>query len=532
MPDDDGRRQRHPHHCIHANENHPNNEDDDDFVRCKLKLKLLIQLFRINMAMAPDREAFLRKLEGDNPVTTPAPRAPQQQQQQQQQQQPNDDTLRFLEEAGLDSMSIDPASLAALQSLVTPTCGKQSEEDDQKKPAAVRDIVLDYQTTLKEAPVLEVRTDRQLRYATSGITIPDMQTQPASAPGTADAIGSDNAFMSSSSEKLILQQLQLQTQMIMDMQRRIDHLTNVVHHNNMVRGGAPPPQMQFLGPPTMMPPMMPPMTAPHQQQQFVPPQHAARAAPHAPQAPLARTFFASICDYVANIPVRVRETRTAEVFRVFFLLHQRHIRLDGGLVLKVFMAVAIFSAKMMSRRNRRGDFWSPTIKFYLVVGLILIGFLVQSGYMSLFYGFFVKENLVRRIYAGETIDVDQVNLMGNNANPAARAANANANNLRNLIPRNNFVGGNIPAPARNGFNILTDIVILFGSFVLSILPMWKPEAQQQRQEQHQPPAAAALAGDPQQQRPNPVAPPPDMNIHAATDSDEEDEDDQAHPHQD
>jgi hypothetical protein len=158
--------------------------------------------------------------------------------------------------------------------------------------------------------------------------------------------------------------------------------------------------------------------------------------------------------------------------------------------------------------------------------------------MNLFYRFFIKEDLVRRIYAGETIDVDQINLMGNangNANnPAARAAADANNNLRNLIPRNNFVNGNIPgAPAaRNGVTILTDIVILLGSFVLSILPMWKPEAQQQRQPAQQQPPAALAPGDHPQQQPNAVAPPPDMDTHAADDSDDDDEDDQAHPHQD
>lgn len=438
-------------------------------------------------AMTPDREAFLRKLEGG----------------QEQMRTPTDDTLRFLKENGLDSTPIDPASLEALEKMVTPM-KKKIEEEEDRKPAAVSQ--LEKERTIKFVlPVQEVQTHRELKSATSDITATGVQSTTETNRTTA---GSEEISV----ENSILHQLEVQTSMIMEMQRRIDHLTNMVHHMAGMPPGAQLPQAAMLPPQNSMRQpsegVLPPAAAPVTQQPRA-------AVPEQPPLPPPRTLFGSICDWSSNLLARVRISRTAEVWRVFWALHRRHVRLDGGLVFKVLIAVAVFSAKLMSRRNKTGDFWSSSVKFNLVLFLVFVGFLIQSGYINFFHRFLIRDKIVERIYGGEDIDVDQLNW-----DVAAVPRNNRNNNLRNLIPRNHMLAGNIPAP-RNGINVLTDIVVLFGSFLLSILPMWKPAGPRERE--------AQMAQEHAQRQMNVVAPPPDLDQHAADDDEDEHE---GHAHQD
>lgn len=326
------------------------------------------------MTTADPREAFLRRLEGgaNNNLETP-PTAPS----TEETATANDDMIRFLKEAGLESTPIDPSSLEVLKKMVTPlkTTQQQEEQQQPRKQAAV---AFDLSSSSPLPPLQEVQTNenRRLDRMASEITI---GTTIVSQAPTNATVGGEEV----SSSKLILQQLEMQTQMMMAMQQRIDHLTNMVHQ---MQGAVPvPPQgLRNNHPAPVMQPRgirlpVPAAGARYPMTPRAPVEAAPAAQPEQPLPPPPRTMFGTLCDYITAIPGRVRESRTAEVWRVFWALHRRYVRLDGGLIFKVMLMVAVFSAKTMSRKNRKEDFWSASLKFQLVMGVVALGFLLQTG---------------------------------------------------------------------------------------------------------------------------------------------------------
>jgi hypothetical protein len=298
---------------------------------------------------------------------------------------------------------------------------------------------------------------------------------------------------------MLLQQLQLQTSMIIEMQRRMDELTmqvqrlasqqsatddetlqRVTQERRYVMGTEPHVlRPAYPAPPggVVPPGVVPPGVVPLVQIRVVP----------------QPTLFSRMCKYVSDVMSRISASKTAEVWRLFWILHQRNVRLDGRLFFKVLLMVSILSAKMMNRKksNAQGTFWSVSYKFYLVMTLVTAGFLIQSGYVEFLYTFFWKEGYPRRIYNGEVVDPSA------QAIPAVRvAAQPNDANPNPILGHDNFLGGNIErAPNNRGFSgVLLDVMYLVGSFFLSILPMWKPAgvdrhvvAEEQRVEQAQQP---------------------------------------------
>jgi hypothetical protein len=454
--------------------------------------------------MNQEREAFLGKLEGQEMRTPP------------------EETNRFLAEAGLAATRIDPASMKALEEIFsTPKQVKKNDTGEENaKPAAAPE----YRRRL------DVHSNPEFRHADSEITMTGLK----SAPETNFSVAGSTE---SSRDDLILQQLKIQTAMIMDMQSRIEYLANKVHSLAESAPGdrALPPQYQHPNHQEMYHPMHPPMyqmvhpptqqfREPHSTDGMIPELRDVPVPNEPPPPPFRppRNAFGTLCDSFANLATYIRDSRTVQVMRAFATLHRRHVRMNGALMFKVVLMVAIFSAKMMSRPATPGEFWTATMKFNLVMGMVFVGFLIQSGYISFLYRFFITHRLFDRIYGGENVDIDR--LVWNNH--ATRENNANGNNLRNMIPRNHMLGGNIPAP-RNGINVLVDIAILIGSFMLSILPMWKPEGQPQERQ-----ARMALAQAIPQADMNAVAPPPDLDQHAADDDDDDDDDVAPQAHQD
>ena len=177
---------------------------------------------------------------------------------------------------------------------------------------------------------------------------------------------------------------------------------------------------------------------------------------------------------------------------------------------EVYDAQSVFSAKFMSRAEKEGEISTGTKKLSLVMGMVFIGFMIQSGYITFLYRFFVEHKLFQRIYGGEIIDID--GLTWNHQTPQRNNQNGN---LRNMIPRHQAVRGNVHAP-RNGLNILVDILVLIGSFLLSILPIWKPEGQPQERQARMAEIQAHPRGGM-----NAVAPPPDLDQHAADEDDDD-----------
>jgi hypothetical protein len=397
------------------------------------------------------REAFLRRIE-DREVPKPSDRA-----------------TRFLLDAGLDATPIDSASLEMLEEIL-----KDEDSNAQKRSG--------YSSSTQKNSVTE--TDVFPMDSTTNFPVKG-------------ALSRDD---------LILQQLKQQTEMILEMQRRIDYLTTLVHHGT---SGSPPwasrahPSSENRSHPNAE--MDTGIRAPH---------HAAPAleVTPMPRQPPRRRYWDMLHDYVKDLSTRIRNSRAQEFCRVFSLLFRRYVRLEGALFFKVILMVSIMAAKILSRPQKENAVLSNSFKFNLLMMAVLLGFMIRSGYYSFCYYFFVKDRIFQRIYHGEIIDVDQINWDMNHLNHQ----NNNNNNLRNVFQRNRmFLGGAIPAP-RNGITVLVDFAILIGSFILSLLPMWRADGQlQERQDR-------MMRHHLERQ---PVAPPNDMNQYAADENEDEDGDD-------
>jgi len=415
---------------------------------------------------APNRDAFLRRLENkQQKVEAPSVDI-------------NEDTLLFLEKAGINVSIIDSSSLKALDQIVPPS--KASNKDPIIKSISTPEIIKEIITPQKgvvvkrnrSAPVKETininsKTTSEFGHSASQVSV-DTLKKPASRSKTSTLDKRDEL---SDSEK-ILERLEMQNALILDMQRRIENLTGIVQHMATHNNGIPPP---FI-PNNILPPLAYQEGLTLQQHNRV---HIERNQRMVAPNPPPQGFLAAIYGRITKIPSRIRESKTCKLWRLFWSLHRRHVRLDGGLLFKVFMVITLFSAKMMSRKKASEDaFWSAKAKSYLVVILVVTGFLIQSGYFKFFYRFFIKESYIERVYRGEDINANDVTW----DEPPNRRNNENRNNnLRNMLPRNNLLAGEIPRP--NGFNIFTDILILLCSFVLSLLPVWKPAGPQDQQDE-------------------------------------------------
>jgi hypothetical protein len=394
--------------------------------------------------MSISREAFLRRIE---------------------RREPSERATRFLQESGLDSTPIDSASLEMLEEILL------TEESKTQKKSAY--------SSLPQKNILEETTKLPMDSATNFLVQETM-----------------------SRDDLILQQLKQQTELILEMQRRIDYLTTLVHNGT---SGSPP--WAPMTHPTSQNPPATGIRVPNQTGR------AAQVTPAIPRQPPRRSHWDILYDYWKDLCMRVRNSRTQEFCRVFTILFRRYVRLEGALFFKVILMVSIMTAKVLSRPQKENALLSNSFKFNLIMMAVLVGFMIRSGYYSFCYNFFVKDRLLQRIYQGETIDVDQNQWDVNHINNR----NNNNNNLRNVIPRNRmFLGGDIPA-RRNGFTIFVDFAILIGSFILSLLPMWRADDQLQARQDR------IMRHD--EEPPRPVAPPNDVDHYAANDDDEDEDDD-------
>lgn len=399
----------------------------------------------------------------------------------------DEETIRMMEEIGFDSsMPIDPSSLKALQELLTPkrSHGKSIAKDT--KQAAVPNLAKE---EIKEESSLnvpqvpsEVLRPIALGRVTSDLTMGLRSESMIEERSDASTAGSTQRAAASNMDKRILDQLQMQTQLLLDLQRRVDELSQIV----ITQQGQLQQQASDFGQARSIP------SASNQQtggtvppvQQQAPQQQDPRNAhpppqPAAPQEQQQMFLFA----FVTGIPNYIRSTRVAEMCRVFWALHKRDMggRIDFNMLIKILFMGAILFAKFSNSSRRRGTSLKNSMQMYLAIVLIVGGFLMQSGYARFLYNFFVKERYVQRIWSGEEIDVAA---QPRPARPAEQRAQRQDDQGRENEAEGPGLlqGGIAQAPAHGGMigKFVMDIVYLFGSFILSILPMWKAEAQQPR----------------------------------------------------
>lgn len=224
--------------------------------------------------------------------------------------------------------------------------------------------------------------------------------------------------------------------------------------------------------------MIPPM--PPLQARNVPPAAAVPEAAQPPAAPQQMYIFALF----TSLPSYIRSTRVAQICQLFWALHQRQMRdrIDFNLIIKILFMGAILMAKFSNSRKRGKKSIKSKFQMHILVMLIVGGFLIQTGYGRFLHNFFLKERYAQRIWAGEEIDVtvqphfnaQQQRRERQQGGQVQEANEEGPGLLRGGIARAHPAQGNIVG------KFVMDIVYLFGSFILSILPMWKAQARQPR----------------------------------------------------
>ena len=155
------------------------------------------------------------------------------------------------------------------------------------------------------------------------------------------------------------------------------------------------------------------------------------------------------------------------------------------MLLKVLFMLAILTNRMHSKKGSQDSDW--TVKFYATAALVVLGFMFQTGYLTFVYHFCVR--YVPRLWAGEEITLEQAY---EEEAEAAREQRQQQQHRRNNPDgnagwRQTFLfGGQIdeqpgqqppdqPPPSLmvKVLGILEDVAFFFGSFVLSVFPMWR-----------------------------------------------------------
>jgi len=231
--------------------------------------------------------------------------------------------------------------------------------------------------------------------------------------------------------------------------------------------------------------------------------------------------------------------RFYKLAKLFLELRRRQVpNFDVGLLFKVLVMMAILMARMSSsmpggsykngmnnnnndnNKNDDDTMLSPTelmwiYRFYFLTTIVVVGFIIQSGYATFLYKFFVKHNYPWRVlWNGQDIDVEQAVREAAAQEEAAAAARVQAaaaaaaphprhlppgqhpppvaggheNDAVAAVPANDppgwrqaILAGEIPRAAPEHFGngplaVVMETLVLIGSFFLSILPMWTPHA--------------------------------------------------------
>ena len=294
------------------------------------------------------------------------------------------------------------------------------------------------------------------------------------------------------------------------------------HHREVRRPIRQPLQAGLVG--------VVPAVGAHQQQQPQPPPD--------PPAPVVMGGLTALIQYAVDIPNRIRESRLGRTVRLYHALRRQQVPdVDARFILKMLIVLAVLVARF-SRGHRVHRpvappdivFWGIDLgllwahRFHLVAVLGLAAFFVQSGYAGFWYMFFVKEDYPARIWNGEDVDVDAILLQhrqpaggGPQRRPAPaaplqphegappeapapgaprvaaaavpgpprEAAAAAAAPPPRPAPawRDALLGGQIPRPNVQRqqdwpvpIRLIVEIGFLLSSFVLSIFPMWQPQA--------------------------------------------------------
>jgi hypothetical protein len=296
--------------------------------------------------------------------------------------------------------------------------------------------------------------------------------------------------------------LEFQTSLLLDMQKRIEALTAKVER--LERGGGLSASSETNNNTNTYtytttryhrdaaaPPPVVPEQHQHQQhrEEMLPPHPAQQQRQHAqqqqPRAVAGQEEEAARESWLVSLvlaPVRaIRESRVVLIARLFWVMSGNHVRpLDGAMLFKIMFMLLVVTARLNKQPGNK-------IRFYASIGFMVVGFLWHNRYLQFIYQLFWQDNVPLRIWNGQPAEGPPPPPQPphpphpHRQHPAAPLAAApgappvpNNNNINDW--RNTFLGGGIRGRAENPLVALVqDIAYLFGSFLFSIFPMWRPE---------------------------------------------------------
>jgi hypothetical protein len=379
---------------------------------------------------------------------------------------------RILRTAGIDSCPIDPSSMKCLRQLVEEK-GLLLDEPSTFLPQVVR-----------ERKVVAERNDSDL-------------TQPS--------LGAEDGGVSNSNQSsAILQQLKMQTNLMLRLHRQIQVLSDKVDRLEGSENTLSSNEKITVTSRIRYIPQSTSTTAANEttsssRNSAATAAHEAPLEDQPPPQPEARGFFGCL----------------VEIGRLFWVQSRGYVRpLDGALLFKLVFMVMVVTARI-SRSSSSSN--NSDGKIRMVTMLLFVGCLYHTRYLQYVYQFFWKENVPARVWKGDediAIPPPAANDEPNNNNNDAQQHQQQRQPLeRNPVPprlreqqqrdqaeaedqanwwRNGFLAGGIaPAVDPNDPNnqenanaivgLFKDMFYLVGSFVFSIFPMWTPEGQRARQ---------------------------------------------------
>ena len=404
---------------------------------------------------------------------------------------------RVLRAAGIESAPIDPSSMDALRQLVRE---HHADKENGRKPAAKPSPpVAGPVAGPVAAPVpVPVPVVASMGSSTSNYTDAIVAVDKSSSRLERNPSDLTQPEATSGSKNVVLDQLEFQTTLLLEMQKKIDQLTAKVDRLEQSRGEEPSDSYVYsrrnkyyrepeaLPSPAQQHPraIVPP--PPSQQQQQQQPPFAVDPIEEEGEAEENRLMILILAPYRS-----IRDSRIFEITRMFWVMSGNHVRpLDGALLFKVMFMLLVFTARVKKQRSQA--------RFYVSIVVMVLGFLWHTRYLQFTYQFFWQDNVPGRIWNGLPAEgPPHLPVPPNRRQPPQQhapaaeggegaqplennAINGNGNNNNNNNINNDwthtFLGGAIAGRADNpAFAFAQDIAYLFGSFIFSIFPMWRPE---------------------------------------------------------
>jgi hypothetical protein len=322
---------------------------------------------------------------------------------------------RLLRTAGIESAPMDPSLMDALQQLVNE---RQLEPKPKPSPAAA--AFEDRKLPAAYNP--EVRST--LNVASSGHSVamaPTTAMAKAKAPPTTSSTTTTSSYSSNATatatptspatDRGILEQLEFQTSLLLDMQRKLEALNAKVERLEGRSGSGSAASeatntysytnSRYYHIPRAETAKDERQQQQQQQQQRAPPFAAAAPPPvHngvdnarnlEPAAEPAESFLRRLFFPIFFLWDALSQSQVALITRELWVQSGNHVvPLDGALLFKIMFMLLVVSARMSRTTTSSGK---HNLRFYISMALMLVEFLWHTRYLQFMYRFFVQDNV-------------------------------------------------------------------------------------------------------------------------------------------